>query len=181
MKNDLQMTFEEFPFSMPNEKKITAKLASLIDELEQCGSALTANIAIKHWNKYMMKLSTTQSLIYVRYSINTKDPVYRKAQQRVDELSPIVSGYSNRFYKILAKAPYRKDLEKKYGKYYFQMIDNSLKAFDEKIIPELIEENKLVSEYDALLGSAEIEFRDEVLNLTQLGKYVSDVDRNTRK
>ena len=181
MKNDLTMKFEDFPFTMPNEKKITAKLASLIEELEQCGSALTASVAIKHWNKYMTKLATTQSLIYVRYSINTKDPVYKKAQDRCDELSPIVSAYGNKFAKILSKAPYRKDLEKKFGKYYFQMIDNSLKAFDEKIIPELIQENKLVSEYDALLGSAEIEFRGQTLNLTQLGKYITDVDRDTRK
>ena len=85
------------------------------------------------------------------------------------------------FSKILAKASYRPELEKKLGSYYFQMIDASLKSFDEKIIPELIQENKLVSEYDALLGGAEVEFRGETLNLTQLGKYTQDVDRATRK
>ena len=181
MKRDLDMKFEDFPLNVPSEKRIVNKLESLIKELEECGSALTASIAIRHWNKYMTQLSTDQSIIYVRYSCDTKNPVYKRAQDRVDELSPIVSNYANKFNKILAKAKYRKDLEKKFGKYYFQMIDASLKAFDEKIIPELIQENKLVSEYDALLGGAEIEFRGEVLNLSQLGKYIQDVDHETRK
>ena len=181
MKRDLNMKFEDFPLNVPSEKRIVNKLESLIQELEECGSALTASIAIKHWNKYMMQLSTDQSVIYVRYSCDTKNPVYKRAQDRVDELSPIVSNYANKFSKILAKAKYRKDLEKKFGKYYFQMIDASLKSFDEKIIPELIQENKLVSEYDALLGGAEIEFRGETLNLSQLGKFTQDVDRETRR
>ncbi len=181
MKQVLDMKFEDFPLNVPSEKRIANKLESLIKELEECGSALTASIAIRHWNKYMTQLQTDQSIIYVRYSCDTKNPVYKRAQDRVDELSPIVSNYANKFSKILAKAKYRKDLEKKFGKYYFQMIDASLKAFDEKIIPELIQENKLVSEYDALLGGAEVEFRGQTLNLTQLGKYTQDVDRQTRK
>ena len=181
MKRDLNMTFEEFPLNVPSEKRIINKLDSLIQELEECGSAMTATLAIKHWNKYMTQLSTDMSVIMVRYTCDTKNPVYKRAQDRVDELSPIIANYANKFSKILTKAKYRKDLEKKFGKYYFQMMDASLKTFDEKIIPELIQENKLTSEYDALLGGAEIEFRGEKYNLTQLGKFTQDVDRETRK
>ena len=181
MKQVLDMKFEDFPLNVPNEKRITKKLGSLIEELGKCTDAASAYKVIKKWNKYMTQLSTDQSIIYVRYSCDTKNPVYKKAQDRVDELSPIVSNYGNMFSKILAKASYRPELEKKLGSYYFQMIDASLKSFDEKIIPELIQENKLVSEYDALLGGAEVEFRGETLNLTQLGKYTQDVDRATRK
>ncbi len=181
MKRDLNMKFEDFPLNVPSEKRMVAKFESLIKDLEECGSALTATVAIRHWNKYMTQLSTDMSIIYVRYSCNTKNPVYKRAQDRCDELSPIISNYGNKFAKILTKARYRKDLEKKFGKYYFQMMDASLKSFDEKIIPELIQENKLVSEYDALLGGAEINFRGEVLNLSQLGKYIQDIDRDTRR
>ena len=181
MKQVLDMKFEDFPLNVPNEKRITKKLEALIKELEACNDGASALKVIKRWNKYFTQLSTDQSVIYVRYSCDTKNPTYKKAQDRVDELSPIVSNYANKFSKILAKASYRPELEKKLGSYYFQMIDASLKAFDEKIIPELIQENKLVSEYDALLGGAEVEFRGQTLNLTQLGKYTQDVDRATRK
>ena len=181
MDKELNMKFEDFPLNVPSEKRLTNKLEELVKDLAECGSALTANLAIKHWNKYMMQYQTDTSVIYVRYSLNTKDPVYKRAQDRCDELSPIVSIYANKFAKILVKAKYRKDLEKKFGKYYFQMADASLKAFDEKIIPELIQENKLVSQYDALMGGAEIPFRGETYNLSQLGKFAQDADRETRK
>ena len=53
MKKELNMKFEDFPLNVPSEKRITNKLDSLIQELEECGSALTAQLAIKHWNKYI--------------------------------------------------------------------------------------------------------------------------------
>jgi len=181
MSKELDMKFEDFPLTVPTEKKINKALGELIKELEECGSVLTASSVIKHWNKVMTEFETDASLIYVRYSCNTKDPVYKRAQARVDELSPIVSNYSNQYARILTKAIYRKEMEKQMGKYYFQMLDASLKAFNEKIIPDLIQENKLVSEYDSIMGGAEIKFRGEVLNLSQLGKYLQDKDRETRK
>ncbi len=116
MKRDLNMKFEDFPLNVPSEKRMVAKFESLIKDLEECGSALTATVAIRHWNKYMTQLSTDMSIIYVRYSCNTKNPVYKRAQDRCDELSPIISNYGNKFAKILTKARYRKDLEKKFGK-----------------------------------------------------------------
>ena len=181
MSKELDMKFEDFPLTVPTEKKVNKALGELIKELEECGSVLTASSVIKHWNKVMTEFETDASLIYVRYSCNTKDPVYKRAQTRVDELSPIVSNYSNQYARILTKAIYRKEMEKQMGKYYFQMLDASLKAFNEKIIPDLIQENKLVSEYDSIMGGAEIKFRGEVVNLSQLGKYLQDKDRETRK
>lgn len=181
MKNELSMTFEEFPLIVPDGKKMMKKLESFVVELSKCENAESAYKVIKRWQKHVEELNTYQSIIYVRYSLETNNPTYKAAQDTVDELTPYFSNYSNEFSKILAKASYRPELEKKLGKYYFQMIDASLKSFDEKIIPELIQENKLSSEYDAILGGAEIEFRGQTLNLSQLGKYMSDVDHETRK
>ena len=44
---ELTLKFEDFPLHMPNEKKIVAKLESLVKELEECGSFLTAKPVIK--------------------------------------------------------------------------------------------------------------------------------------
>ena len=61
------------------------------------------------------------------------------------------------------------------------MIEVSIKCFDEKIIPELQEINRLSSEYTKVMASAKIPFRDGIYTLAQLGKFLTDVDRNTRK
>ena len=178
---DKNLKFEQYPFRVPTEKRTINKLESLIKDLEECGSALTAKLAVKHWNKYMSELGTDVGVISVRYSLDTRNKIYKNAQDKVDELSPIFSKYSNEFEKILLKARYRKDLEKLYGKYLFKMYENNQKAFDPKIIPDLIEENKLTSKYDEILGTAQIEFRGQIYNLSQLGKFMSDKDRETRK
>ena len=176
-----EIKFSQYPFIVPTEKRVTNKLDKLIGELKECGSPKTASVAVRHWNKYGEELGTELSLIYVKYSVDTKNVAYKKAQERMDELSPLISKYSNIYEKMMVKASFRKDLEKIYGKYLFKMYDSSLKAFDEKIMPELAQENKLVSQYDAVLGGAQINFRGEVLNLSQLGKYMQDKDRDTRK
>ena len=107
---DKNLKFEEYPLHIPSEKKVTAKLESLINELEECGSANTAKVAVKHWNKYSEDLGTDMGVIQVRYSLDTRSKVYKNAQDKIDELSPVISDYSSRFEKILLKAKYRKDL-----------------------------------------------------------------------
>ena len=69
---------------------------------------------------------------------------------------------------------------KKFGQLFFDQIEAGFKCFDEKIIPDLIEENKLTSEYDRVLASAQIEFNGQIYNLTQLGKFLSDKDKDVR-
>ena len=175
------LKFSEYPFIVPSEKRIRAKCEKLIGELKECGSARTASLVIKHWNKYMEEVGTQCGIISTLYSCDTTNVAYKKAQDRCDELSPILSDYSNQFSKILVKAKYRKDLENIYGKYLFRMYDDSIKAFDPVIMPDLVEENKLSSKYDEILGGAQIEFRGEVLNLSQLGKHIQSKDREERK
>ena len=175
------LKFSEYPFIVPTEKRMSNKFESLIKDLKECGSARTALLVIKHYNKFLDELYTQAAIISVKYACDTTKPAYKKAQDRLDELTPIMSNYNNQFIKILAKAKYRKDLEEILGKYYFKIIDNSLKGFDEKIIPELIQQNKLSSKYDEILGGAKINFRGQVLNLSQLGKYLQDSNRDTRR
>ena len=107
---ETNLKFEQYPLRIPTEKRTINKLESLIKELEECGSANTAKLAVKHWNKYMSELSTDVSVIQVRYTLDTTNKIYKNAQDKVDELSPIFSKYSNEFEKILLKARYRKDL-----------------------------------------------------------------------
>lgn len=178
---DLNIKFEEYPLNVPSEKRTLKKLDSLVKEVEECGSFLTAKNAIRHYNKFMSELSTDMSVIEVRYSLDTQNPVYKKAQSKVDEISPLISNYSTKFEETLVKSRYRKDLEKAYGKYLLKIYESNLKSFDEKIIPELIEENKLSSKYDEIMGSAQIEYNGNHYNLSQMGKFTTSSDREIRR
>lgn len=173
--------FSEYKLVVPNEKQMVKKFEKLIADLKVCSNAGEAVKVINRINSYFEDLDTQMSIIYVLYSCNTTNEEYKKAQDKVDELSPLYGKYSTDIMKVLTSAPYRPELEKKYGSFLFKKYDASLKTFDEKIMPDLIKENKLVSEYDMIFGGAQIEFRGETLNLSQLGKYMQDKDRETRK
>ncbi len=178
---ETNLKFNEYPFIVPSPKKVTSKLEKLVNELTATTSLEGGLKAIKHWNKYTEELTTRMSVIYVLYTIDTTNKAYADAQAKMDELSPLVSSYANKFNKFLSTCSYRKDLENKLGSYYFQMIDNSLKAFDDKIIPDMIEENKLVSQYEALRGGAQISYNGGIYNLSEMGKFMEDRDQAVRK
>lgn len=178
---DKNIKFEEIPVKRLNVKSIENKINGFTEDLKKAKEPAEALKVIRSLERYMDKFENNVTVISIRYTINTNDKKIAKLQDQVDEVSPLISNMINKFNKILDAHPCRKALEEKLTPYYFTMVENSLKAFDEKIIPELIEINKLTSEYEKVLASAEIPFRGEVLNLSQLGKYQKSKDRETRK
>ena len=181
MKPLKELKFEEFPINVPDEKKIIKKVTSLIQQLKEADSAEKIANVVKKYNKLFEAVSTDIGVISIRYSLETNNEEIKAAKDKCDEVTPLLSNVATQFAKLLVESPFHPELEKKFGSYLFKMYEAQLKSFDEKIIPELIQENKLSSEYDSILGSAEIEFRGEKLNLSQLGKYTQDIDRETRK
>ena len=173
--------FSDYQLVTPNMKKFAAKMEKFIAELKGCKSADEATKVIKRLNKYTSDIETDIGVIYVLYSCDTTNEKYAKAQEYIDEVSPIFSKYGQAVHKVLVEAPYRQDLEKKLGAFLLKKYDIALKTFDEKIMPDLAKQNKLTSEYDLIFGSAQIDFRGETLNLSQLGKYMQDPDQATRK
>ena len=180
MKN-LDIKFEDIPVKKISYKSIEKKLTGFIGQLQAAQDYKSGLKVINAFERYMSKLSTNITVIHIRYSLNTQDEVISKLQDQVDEMMPVVSNVINMWNKILVKLPYRAELEKKFSPYYFKMIENSLKSFDEKIIPELIEINKLSSQYDKILGSAQIEYKGQIYNISQMGKFAKSKLREERK
>lgn len=179
--NTKDLVFEEIPLKVPNFKNVEKKISMFIDELMKAEDFKTGFAVIKKMEKFMEKIETQITVISIRYSLNTTDKKIAKAQDKMDEMMPMLTNLINKWNKVLVNVKFRPEIEKKWTPYYFQMIENSLKSFDEKIIPELIEINKLSSQYDRVLGSAQIDFRGSTYNLSQMGKFSSDKDRETRK
>ncbi len=180
MKN-LDIKFEDIPVKKLSYKPIEKKILSLIEQLKAASDYKTGLKVINAFERYMSKFSTNVTVISIRYSLNTTDEKIAKYQDIVDEMSPLIGNLINMWNKVLLKVPFRAELEKKFTPYYFTMIENSLKSFDEKIIPELIEINKLSSTYDKILGSAQIEYKGKIYNIPQMGKFAKSKDRNERR
>lgn len=178
---DKILKFEDIKPKKVSLQKVTEKLEGFTSDLSKTKDPKEALKVIKALEKYMDKFENNATVISINYTLNTADKHIAKLQDHMDEISPIISNEINKFNKVLVAHPCRKELEEKLTPYYFQMIDNSLKSFDEKIIPELIEINKLSSQYDKVMGGAQIEFRGQVYNLPQMGKFSMSKNRDDRR
>ena len=173
--------FEEWPLRIPNIQKEVAKIEGFAKEMEEAKTQEEALKIVKKSFKYDDRLSDMCQIIGVRYSCDTTNKKYIKAQNVLDEGMPLISNASNKLRKAILDSKFRPYLEKKLGTHLFTMYDYSFRAFDECIVEESIEENKLVTEYDTLVAGFKIPFRGEVYNLYGMAKFMQDLDRNTRK
>ena len=174
------MKFEDYPLRVPSVKKVESKIKVLLEDFNNSKTSEEAYKVVKKFFKFGDSIESDSTVISIRNSIDTTDPVYEKAMNKIDEIGPILSSYYQEFDKAVNNSKFKDELEKKIGKHYFDAFEASLKTFDAKIIDECVEENKLVTQYEKIMSSAKIDFNGEVLNMSQLGKYLSYQDRDIR-
>lgn len=173
--------FENWPFRVPKIEKVKQTIVDLTNDLKNASDEQTALKVIKRYFKESAKFENEATHISVLFSLDTRVKKYEKAMDVLNEGIPQISAVDNDFKKAVLESKYRPFLEKKLGSFLFKMYDYSLKSFDERIIEEAIEENKLTMEYDRIIASAKIEFRGNTYNLPQMGKFMQDLDRETRR
>ena len=173
--------FEDFKYQRPDIKKIEEEYKTNIEEIKQGCDLDSVVAAINKINKVRSTYDTMQSLASVRHSINTKDEFYDKETEFFDEVGPICAEYETNLAKALLESKYRTELEEKYGKHLFKQLQVQLEVFDPIIIEDMQKENRLVTKYDKLIASAEIEFDGKILNTSQMSPYLTNKDRDIRK
>ncbi len=173
--------FSEWPFKVPSIKKAVEKEKAFTASLLACKSGEEALSVWKKHAKASDSFGNEVTHISVLYSLDTTNKKYEDAMNAMNEGLPLIQAESNKWNEALLNSPYRPFLEEKLGSFLFKMMEYQLKSFDEKVIEEAVEESKLSMEYDALIASAKVEFRGSTYNLPQMGKFLQDVDRQTRK
>ncbi len=175
------MKFSEYPTRVPKLEDIQKDFGLLIGEFEKASNAQDAIKAVKKIQAYSDELSTDITIISIRFSLDYTDKEISEANDYLDTIYPYISQLSNRFNQLLVASPFKAELEKTFGNYLFKMVETSLKCFDDSIMDLMAKEAKLQTEYSKLISSAKIKFHGETYNLSQMGKFTQDKDRDTRK
>lgn len=173
--------FEDWPFRVPSFPKFEKKVEEILSELKDAKDAKEALAAYRKMSKLTDKISDDITHIQVLFSLETTNKKYAKAMKKTNDMIPLISLKSQEFTKAFLASPFRKELEEKLGKHLFTIYEYSLKGFDERVVAEAQKENDLQMKYDAAIASIKIPFRGETYNLPQMGKFLSDVDRETRE
>lgn len=175
------MKFKDMPYERVDLDKIQEEFNELLEEFKAAKSGEEQFEVHKKYYSFMDKIETNMTIAKIRHDIDTQDEFYDKEQAYYDEIAPKLSNMDTIYSRLMYESPYRDYLEKKIGRVAFKNIELSLKAFDEKLIPLMQQENSLVTEYNKLIAGAKIEWENDILNLSLMRKYMTDRDREVRK
>ena len=175
------MKFSEMPYKRIDMEEVEKEYKSIIERTKNAKSGEEQFEIHREYYKFTADVQTSMELAMIRHDIDTTDEFYEKESDFYDEVGPIISQYENEYGKVLYDSPYRDYLESKIGKVTFKNIEIANKAFDEKIIPLMQEENALSSRYSKLIATAKIPFEGEVYNLSLMRKFQTSPDRELRR
>ncbi|MCL2703105.1 MAG: M3 family oligoendopeptidase [Defluviitaleaceae bacterium] len=175
------MKFSQMKYTRPEFEPVNGKLMSLLQRFKDAKSSDEAFAAYKEADTYIQHVYSMFALAYIRNTLDTRDEFYDAERDYMDELGPKLMPVNMEFMTALIQSPFRKELEAAWGTLLFDKAEMELKTFKPEIVPDLQAENKLGSEYDKLMASAQIEFDGKTLTLAQLKPYHEDPDRSVRE
>lgn len=175
------MKFSEMPYTRVDLAKVEEQYKDFIARAKEAKSGEELFAIHQERYKFTADVMTNFTIAHIRHDIDTTDEFYTKENDYYDEIRPILENYEVAYAKVLYESPYREYMESKIGKVTFKNMEIALKAFDEKLIPLMQEENALVSRYTKLIATAKIPFDGEIYNLSLMTKFTTADDRDTRK
>ena len=174
------MKFSEMNYTRPDMEELKAAAEKAAMGIANALTAEEAAEAYLAWDKTGGSYNTMYSLCYIRHTINTEDKFYSDENEFFDNSNPTFTEYGQSVAKALAESKFRPELEKRFGRVMFINTDIFLKSFSPEIIPEMQEDNKLTTEYEKLIASAQIDFDGKKLTLSQLTPYKQSPDDTVR-
>lgn len=175
------MKFSEMKYERPDMSEFEQRFKILLEQFRSASQPEQGKAVIQELNKLRSHVDTNCQLVEIRHSIDTTDEFYKKEKEYVDEIKPVIQEYITDYYRALADSPLRGELEKQWGSQLFRLAEVSLKVFDPSIIEDMQQENKLGTEYMALIASAKIPFEGEERTLPQLTPFLQSTDRDVRR
>ena len=175
------MKLSQIPYKRITLEEITEKMNSLTAEFDKAANAAEQLEIYKKFDEYSSDISTTFSLLNIRYTLNTADEFYSKEKDYLNEISPYVQQLVQQFNDRLLASKHRAELEKLLPSLIFTKLEYAKKCFDDTIVGELQTESKLETKYSQLTACAQIDFDGQKLTFSQLGKYKQSPDREIRR
>lgn len=175
------MKFSEFKYERPCMEELEKKFNTLFNSFNEANSFEEQDKIMREINNLRREFESMANIVFIRHTIDTKDEFYEKEQNYFNEAIALYQGQVSRYYEILAKSKFRKELEAKWGQQFFNIAELTVKTFSTEIVEDLQLENKLSSEYTKITASAKIMFEGEERNLSELAPFQLSKDREMRK
>ena len=175
------MKFSEIQYSRVDLDEAVREGQELTRRAMQAQSGQEQIRIHQEFNRLCGHVRTQKLIASIRRDGDMTNSFYEEENEYYDQELPGFQAVQTGYQRAIRKAPFRDELEKEIGSVPFASMELAAKAFDEKLIPLLQEENKLITRYSKLIASAAIEWEGEILNLSLLGKYMKSPIRQVRR
>ena len=175
------MKVSELPYKRVTLEDAASAMQDIISRIKNAESVDEILKAREDYLKFNTEYYTADALSYMRYSINTADEFYVAEKEYYDEIGPQVKSYIVEYSSALLDSPFRKELEEKLSPVLFKSMEVQRKSMSKEIVGDMVEENRLVSEYSKLMAGMEFEFRGEKMPRATLAGFFKSDDRETRR
>jgi M3 family oligoendopeptidase len=139
------------------------------------------NVQFERLNHHRLAYQASENEASIHYFGDTANDEYNKQHAFFQEYEPRWLWMSGEYYRGILNAKFREQLESQWGNQLFKIADIKLRTYSDKVQEVIRMENRLVSEYQELLGKAVIPFNGKELRLGTMAIYLGSPDREVRK
>ncbi len=175
------MKVRELPYERCTIEHIRETAEAIFDEIRNAGCENCVISARKKYQQLMIEAETAIALAQCRFTLDTRDPFYAAEQDYYDEIMPELENIDVQYAKLMLESPHRARLEELLSPVLFKKFEVASKSVSPVIIEDMIEENKLVTEYSNFMSNLMFNFRGEEMTRTKLAGFIQDDDRETRR
>lgn len=168
------------PVPAPEFSEVVAQYRAIEGALDRAANPPERLAAIARWDQLRRQLDTWESSVNLRFQQDTQDAARKAARDRCDELRPKLKELVVGLKRKLLAAPYRRELEERFGSQAFALWEADASTYAPAIEADMVREARLEGEYTELLASARFDFHGQTYNLSEIVKFVEDPDRATR-
>ena len=172
--------FSEMPYTRPDIDSLKESMMAVIEEFKAAENYEEARACFVRRDEITRHVMTESTLAQIRHSIDTRDEFYEEEMNFWNRTIPELQEFLDMWTRAMCASPFRSELAEEFGEVVFINAELELKCFDPSIIPLLQQENDLTMEYEKLLASAQIPFRDKTYTISQIGPFKNDPDDGTR-
>ncbi|GED51812.1 M3 family oligoendopeptidase [Brevibacillus borstelensis] len=174
------------PFSQINYERIPlaaieARFEEQLAAFQRASTWQEQDEAMLRIQEIRLEVESAREISHIRHTIDTTDSFYKDEQDYWDEAGPQYQGLVTKYYEAIVQSRFRKELEAKWGAQLFRIAKTKIRTFSPEVVLDLQEENRLSSQYMALIASARIQFEGEERTLPQLIPFQTSTDRQMRK
>ena len=155
------MKVSELPYRRVTREEMTEGLQRVIERVKAAQSVEEILAARAEYLSLTTEYATAQSLSYMRYTINTVDPFYLAEKDYYDEIGPEIENLDLQYASAVLDSPFRAALEQALSPILLRSMELQRRSMSPAIVDDMVEENKLVSEYAQLMAGMLFPFRGE--------------------